>query len=643
MRTHSFGIRTTLAAGTAILCALIAPAPAAAEPAGKVPSIVEFLKIRTPNQVRLAPDGSIYMRDWPDGVNQLYRKAPDASPTDQGRRLTNFTDGLSRYAISPDGKWIVLSAATGGSEQTNLYLLDTSNDQISPLLEDESVVYDFDVWLHDSSGFIYHANDESPRDFHIYLYDLATRQSRKLLAKPGSWGASDVSNDGQRLLVGRFVSVADARAYELNLVTGALTDLSATPEDQPTLNIPAGYLPGENSVALISDFQDGVRRLYVRSLTDHDAPLREAIPGLGKAELESGKVNRERTLAATIHNEDGYATMRVFRLPGFEPIGTPNIPKGLVGVNGIEGDTVVYTLTNAQSPGIAFSWHVYQKRMPRPLTARMDSETIDLSKFRLPELVTYPSFDGLEIPAFLYLPQGAAPGKPVPFVVRYHGGPESQTRPGFDAVTQYLVANGYGVMMPNVRGSIGYGREFHQLDNYKKRWDSVKDGVEAARWLVKQGYAEKGRIAAYGGSYGGYMAVATIIEDGDIFGASINVVGIVNFQTFLEQTKGYRRALREAEYGPLSDPEFLAQISPIKRIDEIRVPMMIAHGLNDPRVPVGEAMQLAVGLQRRGYDPELLFFPDEGHGFAKLENRIIFSDRMVKFLDKHIGAGAGAR
>ena len=196
-------------------------------------------------------------------------------------------------------------------------------------------------------------------------------------------------------------------------------------------------------------------------------------------------------------------------------------------------------------------------------------------------------------------------------------------------------------MQPNVRGSTGYGRKFHMMDDYKKRWDSVKDGVEAARWLVKNNYARAGKIAAYGGSYGGFMSVAVVVEDGSskdqVFGASVDVVGIVNMKTFLEQTAGYRRKLREVEYGPLSDPEFLATVSSINRIDDIKVPMMIAHGLNDPRVPVGEAMQLAVGLQQRGYDPELVFCPDEGHGFAKLPNRLLFSDRMVKFLDRTIG------
>ncbi len=603
------------------------------------PSIASFLKIRTPNSVRIAPDGSMYVRDWPDGVNQLYRRDKGASPTEIGTRLTNFTDGLSGYALSPDGRWIALSAASGGSEQNDLYLLDTTNDTITPVYQNPSIVYTFGLWLHDSSGFIYQANDESRRDFYIYHYDIETKKSRRLLAKPGSWQSSDITKDASRLLVGVYRSISDTRAYELNIATGELIDLSASDEQTPTLNIPAGYLPDEKTVLMASDFQDGVRRMYIRSLTDLKAPLRDALPGIGDAELEGGKMNHTRTLLATTHNEDGYGNLRVFRLPGLEPVQMPEIPRGIVGVGDIDGDTVIYSLSNAQTPGLAFAWDAASGKAPRQLTARMDQETIDLASFQLPRLIKFASFDGLEIPAFLFLPAGAERGKPVPFVINYHGGPEGQSRPGFNATIQYLVANGYGVMLPNVRGSTGYGREFHMLDNYKKRWDSVKDGVEAARWLVKQGYAESGRIAAYGGSYGGFMAVATIVEGGEIFGASINVVGIVNFRTFLEQTKGYRQALREAEYGPLTDTEFLDEISPIRQIDRIRVPMMIAHGLNDPRVPVGEAMQLAVGLQQRGFDPELLFFPDEGHGFAKLDNRTLFNERMVRFLDRHIGSG----
>jgi len=240
----------------------------------------------------------------------------------------------------------------------------------------------------------------------------------------------------------------------------------------------------------------------------------------------------------------------------------------------------------------------------------------------------------------------------VPFVVYYHGGPEGQNRPNFSAALQYFVARGYGLIMPNVRGSTGYGREFHMLDDYKGRWDSVRDGVDAAEWLVKEGWSKPGWIATYGGSYGGFMSVACNVEDQQrvdagqrkerLFGAAIDVVGIVNMQTFLQKTSGYRRKLREAEYGPLTDPEFLKSISSILKVDKLNAPFFIAHGFNDPRVPVEEAMQLAIALKDRGKSPRVFIAPDEGHGFVKLDNRIYFNERAVQFLDETIGAAAKA-
>lgn len=606
---------------------------------GQAPDIERFMKIRAPNSPTLAADGTLFVRDWPDGVNQLYQRREGRNAGAPMERLTDFPDGLNSYSLSPDGRRIILSAAIGGNEQTDLYLLDVASGEISPLLVNPSIVYGFQVWLRDSSGFVYTANDESSADFHIYRLNLENNQSTKLLARAGNWSASDITSDGKRLLVGQFISASHANAYELSAETGELTKLDIGGNE--TFNEAAGYLPGETAAMIVSDHEEGIPRVFVRELpivrTLHRTPREpfKPMPQIDAFEIEGGAINEDRTLGAVVYNEGGYATMRVVRLPSFEPIEMPEIERGLTGSVDIRGTTVTFTLSNARTPGLSYAFDAASRGELDQLTIAQ-TQGIELSKFTLPKLVKYPSFDGVEIPAFIYTPPGHSPGTAIPFVVNYHGGPEGQSRPGFTALTQYLLASGYGVMQPNVRGSTGYGRDFHMMDNYRKRWDSVKDGVEAARWLVKNGYAEAGRIAAYGGSYGGFMSVACVIEGADVFGASINVVGIVNFKTFLEQTKDYRRKLREAEYGPLSDPEFLASISPLNRIDEIKCPMFIAHGLNDPRVPVGEAMQLAVGLQRRGYDPELLFFPDEGHGFAKLDNRLLFAKRMVKFLQETI-------
>jgi dipeptidyl aminopeptidase/acylaminoacyl peptidase len=607
-------------------------------PRAAAPGIDRFMKIRAPSRPVLAADGTLYVVDWPDGVNQLYRRAAGAPIDAPMKKLTEFPDGLSDFALAPDDRTIILSAGIGGNEQFNLYALNVATDAVTPLLQNPSVVFNFQRWLADSSGFIYTANDTSPSDFHIYRYDLASGERTKLLAEPGHWSVADVTADGARLLAEQYFSESKADAYEVQAASGRKTRLSLG--EGETYNAPACYLPDGRSALIISDVEGGIPRLFVRDLAGPGAAPgapRKPWPDLDQYPIEAVHFNVAHDAAAVIYNEGGYGTMRLVELPSFKDIDLPEIDRGLVTWASVRGRTITWMLSNARTPELSFAFEIGSgAAAPRPLTIA-DTQGIDIGGFTLPELVTYQSFDGRDIPAFLFTPAGFMPNRAVPFIINFHGGPEGQSRPGFNRTIQYFVARGFGVMQPNVRGSTGYGREFHMLDNYTARWDSVKDGVEAARWLVANGYARPGRVAAYGGSYGGFMAVATVIEGSDVFGAAVDVVGIVNFKTFLEQTKDYRRKLREAEYGPLTDPDFLASISPLNRLDEIKVPMFIAHGLNDPRVPVGEAMQLAVGLQKRGYDPELLFFPDEGHGFAKLENRLLFAERMAKFLDQHIG------
>lgn len=626
----------------------IGPSPALAQ-APSIPAlrsdadigIAEFLKVRTPGGVQMTSDGTVFMRDWPDGIFQLYRREPGAAPTDQGKKITSFPDGMAGYSLSPDGTHAILEFAQGGNENNQVSVYNVKTGEIKPALANSAVQHSVNAWLHDSSGFIYTANHPSPRDFYIYRYDLATGTSTLLLDKPGQWGVADVTRDGSRLLVQEYRSISDSSVYELNASNKALTELSIKPEGGGTSSTRiAGYLPDEKSALLEADIRDGVMQLYKRDLASPTGAPTPVLHDLSIWEVDSATISHERDLLAVVHNEDGYGTLRLFKLPSLEAIPLPPMERGLVGVNDLRNGTLVFTLNNARQPSITYTWSIKDgpSKTPVALTARMDNSPVDLTTLALPQLVKYTSFDGVEIPAFLYLPAGAQKGKPIPFAVHFHGGPEGQWRPSFNSQVQYLVTKGYGVLLPNVRGSTGYGRAFHMMDDYKKRWDSVKDGAEAARWLVREGYAKNGAIAAWGGSYGGYMAAATIIEGADVFGASINIVGIGNVKTFLERTSGYRQKLREVEYGPLSDPEFLLSVSPLERIDEIKVPMLIAHGANDPRVPLNEAIQLAVGLQKRGHDPEILFFHDEGHGFAKLENRILFGETMVKFLNEHIGS-----
>lgn len=656
--------------------------PGASTPVGsgvnQGPDIAQFMRIRTPGAVHVAADGTMYVRDWPDGVFQIYRveaeegRPPVARPGATMTRLTSFKDGASSYAVSPDGKRILIEAAEGGNENDQIYQIlpgeigpgDAGKDVsglVKPILTKPRVVHSISAWLRNADGFVYTANDQSPEDFYIYtwVFSGATEgTSTRVLSEKGNWGCSDVTQDGTRMLVGQFRSASDSSIFELEVATGRLTDLTpkvSKDETNPsgTVSIGAvGYLPGEAAILYTSDAEGGNMRLFMRDLSS--GAVRKPISGLEGVEVESASINRERTYLTVTTNEAGYAVPHLYRLPGFEPVELPEIERGVV-FGGVRHDRFMYTVNNARTPGLAYAWAIPAKGetgdSPRQVS-EADNQGIHLQTFPLPELVTYKSFDGVEISAFVYLPPGARDGRAIPFVVNYHGGPESQFRPYFDRVSQYLVSQGFGVMQPNVRGSTGYGRGFHMMDDYKKRWDSVRDGVAAAKYLVDRGLASPGKIATWGGSYGGFMAVACLVEDSEAaekegreryFGAGIKLVGIVNLKTFLEQTSGYRRALREAEYGPLSDPEFLLSVSPLMRSDQIKVPMLLQHGLNDPRVPVGEAMQLAVALQKRavagepGVEPELLYFADEGHGIAKLENRLLYARRMSAFLKRTIG------
>jgi dipeptidyl aminopeptidase/acylaminoacyl peptidase len=654
-----------LAAGLAIaiLGATLSP-PVNAVDAATAPSLSQFLKIRTPSSPQLLPDGSLLVIDWPDGVRQLYRRIPN-TPAAAGEpaasfkpgdftsvRLTDFPDGISAFSVSRDGKRAVLMHARGGNENTQITLLDLTaapGAGMSPILSNPKVQASVNLWLRDDSGIIYTANDESPNDFYVYRYDFATRKATKLLGQEGAWSAADVTKDGSRVLIQHDLSASNVECYELDAANGKLTDLTLKPAAGTAACTVVGYLPDERSVLLISDYAGGRQRLFLRDLKS--GKVREPLPALAKYDLDGAGLDEDRGMLVALVNDDGYGTPSAYALPTFTPRLLPAMEKGVVGLSSFRDRSMVWSQSNARTPGLAFV-STYPAGGGAPVTRQLtwpEDQGIDLGAFQLPELVRYPAFDGRQIPAFLYLPSGYAKGTPIPFIVLYHGGPEGQHRPTFSATYQYYVARGYGVLMPNVRGSTGYGREYEMLDNYKTRWDSVRDGVDAAEWLVKEGYALPGHIATYGGSYGGFMSVACIVEDQErvdrgarkdrLFGACVDVVGIVNMKTFLEKTSGYRRKLREVEYGPLTDPEFLATISSIHKVDKMQVPFFIAHGFNDPRVPVEEAMQLATALKDQGRSPRMFIAPDEGHGFAKLDNRIYFGERSAQFLDETIGKG----
>jgi len=340
----------------------------------------------------------------------------------------------------------------------------------------------------------------------------------------------------------------------------------------------------------------------------------------GRSELHIGTLSGD-----TGWTEQLSPSLPIGKLAGFRPAGQLTI--------GSEGRRVAVAYERPDAPPTVYVVDVEDGTVST--WTRPSTSGIPASTFEVPETVRYETFDGREIPALFSLPDD--PGeRDTPVIVDIHGGPEGQRRPGFDPGRQYFLDAGYAVFEPNVRGSFGYGKAYAALDDVENRMDSVKDVRAGVEWLHEHDAIDPDRIVAYGASYGGFMVLASLTEYPDLWAAGVDRVGIANFVTFLENTSDWRQDHREAEYGTLEDDrEFLAEISPLNNIDAIKAPIIVLHGENDPRVPVEESRQLARAASEH-VPVETCYFPDEGHQFTKLKNRITTYRRIIAFLEDHV-------
>jgi dipeptidyl aminopeptidase/acylaminoacyl peptidase len=294
-----------------------------------------------------------------------------------------------------------------------------------------------------------------------------------------------------------------------------------------------------------------------------------------------------------------------------------------------DGRHLTYSYSSAHVPGDGWIFDT-----ETGATSRLTRSPHDLDPAALvaPALVRVPAHDGEQIPMYVFRPPGPGRGRR-PVVLVMHGGPESQYRPSFGAVTQYLVARGFAVLAPNVRGSSGYGKRYLALDDVEKRYDSIRDMASIHAWIAASDDLDPERVAIQGGSYGGYMVLAGLAFQPELWAAGVCVVGMSSLVTFLENTASWRRAFREREYGSLEHHrDLLEELSPLNRLDAMRAPLFLIHGVNDPRVPVGEAEQIHAALRGRGVRSELAVYADEGHGLAKLRNRLDAYPRVADFL-----------
>lgn len=582
--------------------------------------IQKYLNIRSAHSPSWGPNELTFLTDT-TGVPQVWSLS---EPREWPEQRTFHDERVRFVDWSTESGELIYGMDRGGNERTQFYLLREGVEH--NLTREPNAKHMWGGWNSGGTRFAFTSNRRDESSFDVYVQALDGDVER-VHETNGWYNVAAWSPSDDELVVSESHSNFDQDLYVLDLYSGETRHL--TPHDGDVRYRSVNWVD-DDALHLVTDH--GSDTLYLARLDLDSLEIECVVDGDGW-NVSGVNVDESKRLVFA-RNRDGYSDVHTGRLEdgGIEEYLQPDLPDGVVGGTSFSAGGKRFAVTFTASTD---NTNVYvvdvesgaSERWTRASTAGILRET-----FRAPELTRFESFDGLEIPGFLTLPEET----PAPVVVDIHGGPESQRRPSFGAVKQYLVNHGYAVYEPNVRGSTGYGKEYTHLDDKRKRMDSVRDVAEAVEWLSRRKEIDGSRVAAMGGSYGGFMVLACLTEYPDLWAAGVDVVGIANFVTFLENTGEWRRSLREEEYGSLEeDREYLERISPVNNIDRIRAPLFVLHGENDPRVPVGEAEQIAREAEKH-VSVEKLVFPDEGHGLSKLENKVEAYTRIVEFLDRHV-------
>ncbi len=558
-----------------------------------------------------------------------------ASPKGARSQLTFLDEPAANGRFVPgDNRNVLYTADIGGNEQHQIFRLDTVSGR-TVRLTDAEARNGAPSWSPDGKWIAYASNQRNKRDFDVWVADGKDPSSAKrVLDGKGFWGPVDWSSDNKKMLVGEYISANESRLYALDIASKAVTRIS--PEGKATYSN-AAFGRNGRTVYVASDREGEFAQLYETDITG--SKWRSLTRDLSW-DVESTALSPDgRTLAFTL-NAGGFSTLYLLDTRTRRWRAVNAVPKGRVtGMKFAKRAPVLgFTFSSATRPGDAYTYDIRRRKLTRHTTSEMGG--LSESNLIEPTLIEFPSFDGTKIPALYFKPKG--PG-PHPVLVSIHGGPEGQSRPRFSSFTQFALAeSGFAVLYPNVRGSSGYGKTYLAMDNGKKREDSVKDIGALLDWIAKEPSLDANRVGVIGGSYGGYMVLASLVHFGDRITAGVELVGISNFVTFLENTKAYRRDLRRVEYGDERDPDmrgFLQGISPANHASKIKSALFVAQGANDPRVPASESEQIVKAVRESGRDVWYMLAKNEGHGFRKKQNSDTFALLSILFFEKHLRSG----
>ncbi len=552
-------------------------------------------------------------------------------------QITFYEDAVGGANYEPnEGRYFLFGKDAGGNEFSQLYRMD-ADGKATLLTDGKRSQNGGGAWSRDGRRIAYSSTMRNGKDRDIRVMDPLDPATDRVVAENsgGGWGVSDWSADDKQLLMGEGISVNESRIWIADIATGTKTRLLPVKDERATYR-PIAWNADGTGIFLTSNKDSEFSRLCLYDLKSRKlTPITASIPW----DVASVDLTLDRSRIAFTTNEDGLSKLYLMDARTLKYEEVPGLPIGLIG--GVawttDGRSLGLTLTTYASTSDVYEYDTVTRQLIRWTESELGG--MDVSGLRAPELVKWPSFDKRVISGYLYRPHARFTGKR-PVIINIHGGPEGQSRPGFQGRNNYYLNElGVAIIYPNVRGSSGYGKTFLDLDNGYKREESVKDIGALLDWIAAQPDLDASRVMVTGGSYGGYMTLAVSVHYADRIRCALDVVGISNFNTFLKNTEDYRRDLRRVEYGDERDPKmaaFLESISPLNHAERITKPLFIVQGGNDPRVPASEAVQMKERIKEKGGTVWFLMANDEGHGFRKKGNVDFQFYATVAFIREHL-------
>jgi dipeptidyl aminopeptidase/acylaminoacyl peptidase len=563
------------------------------------------------------------------------------SPGGARNQITFFDEPVTNGSFSPSSAYngFLFTKDIGGNEFDQIYWYDMNTRNAEMLSDGASRNFGMS-WSNKGDQFAFTSSRRNKMDFDIYISDMKSPKVATLKVDRGSgyWVAVDWSPDDSKLIVIQYLSSTKSNSYILDLKTEGLTQINdakteavflASGWDKTGKKIYATTNMGREFNTLV---QYDVSSKKIEYITD-DIPW----------DIDEFTTNTSRTKAAFTVNENGFSQLYVMDIATNAYKKVPNLPVGQINAIKFKPSKaeLAMVLNSTETPGDVYALNLNSLKMTRWTTSEVGG--LDTSLFPKPELINFETFDKVDgkirtIPAFVYKPLNVE--GPLPVMISIHGGPEGQHTPSFSSFYAFLANEmGIAIIAPNVRGSAGYGKTFLKLDNGFNREDSVKDIGKLIEWIENNSDFDKDKVAVFGGSYGGYMVLSSMYNFSDKLKCGVDIVGISNFVTFLENTEAYRRDLRRAEYGDERDPEmrtYLESISPTNHVTEFKSPLFVIQGANDPRVPASESEQMVKSIRENNGKVWYMLAKDEGHGFRKKENSDRMTEAVAMFLQEHL-------